>query len=109
MSDQPLPKDKLGSVIAPGAVVALAISSYRDLKVARVTKVSSFTKKRWAGDGMVDYTAWEVTIQSRQHDWQKDTYKWGPERIASWQDMLVLHETIDDVEQKYSIRYNQTS
>lgn len=103
------PKDKLGSVIAPGVVVALAISSHRELKVCKVTKVQSLVKDRWTAEGKTPYTSWEVTIQSRQHEWQKDTYKWGPERIASWYDMIVLHETIEDVETNYSVRHNATA
>ncbi len=106
MSDLRYPKDKLGANIAPGRVVALAISSHRELKVAKVVRVDTVIKERWTNQGLTPYTSWEVTIQSRQHDWREDTHKWGPERVASWQDMIVLPQTPEEIEQVYSARHN---
>ncbi len=107
MSDYP--KDKLGNDIAPGVVVAFATrrGSGKDLNIARVERVEAEQKMRWTPEGQVPYTSWGVLVKSRRHNWRDDTYSWGGSVWANWTDMVVLHETVEDVEDKYSIRHNQ--
>ncbi len=101
------PKDKLGKTIAPDTIVAVAVhTGGKSLTIGKVVRVEGVQRMRWVQGGQQPYTAWEVWVSGRRHNWRDDTYDWGPQRMMLWQDMVVLNETIDTVERDYSAKHN---